>query len=294
MGIAIVMGLALVMILLPIINKIVPNFKFQEEIAQWASLFNKNDAEIERLNQHPLVRSLVAGIEKRNLIDRIAGERLRKMYNGLNKKENFAVYLSKTFFKVLAVSCLPIFMYMLVPNKIFLIMVPLGVVLFFMAYIYKIKEEYQKRQNILLRDLPELIDKMTSALAAGRPLERIFEDFSDHCSPILSRMLMNLVANLNTMPMRNALRIFAMEVDYDEMYDFISVVNVIVEKGYHEAESNLQSIKDDLDVLRKKALEEKTKGDPAKFNMVFMVMLTIALVFPFLMLTKLFSAFTAL
>ncbi len=294
MGIAIVSGLGLMLAILPLINLLLPNFKTQQRIVEAASMLKMSQADLERLHQNRLVLALSERLEKKKLLDRLFSEQTRKMYNGLGKKESFAIFISKTVLLSLFLGIMPLLVNLMIPNPLFIMMAPIAVVLFFVGLIYKIKEDYQARQNIILHDLPDLIAKIVSSLSVGRRLEQTLEEFSRTCHPTLGNMIKTLVANFNIMPSRNALQIFAQDVDFPEMYDFVSVVNVIEDKGYSQGEAGLKAISKDLKKLRKRAMQLRTQGNPSKFNLLYGLIILAAITFPFQMLFKLFNGFTSI
>ncbi|GIO79646.1 hypothetical protein J6TS7_32560 [Paenibacillus dendritiformis] len=132
------------------------------------------------------------------------------------------------------------------------------------------------------------------ALETGKSFLSVFQQVAEDCDPLLGEMLKRLIANAQNMPMRDALQLFAKEVDLPVMYDFISVINVGIEKGYKEAVPDLDSIKNDLRELRRLSLVEMTKGNPEKMNIFYTLLICHILIFLFLTFINLFSVLNSL
>lgn len=286
--------LAAFFVSIPILRIALPGFQRQKKLSNIASLLNKTDSEIAELNQNVFIRSAAKGMKKGDWLDKILGVKKRKMYRALNKTESYEHYLANIALKSLVGLPAPIFLSM-TTGSLWLggIALPLMALMLYSG-LDKINKGYKERQNQLIKELPDLISKMIIALEVGRPLTEIFEGVSEHCDPLLGKLLKKLIADTNTMSMKDALQRFANEVNLDVMFDFVSVTNIILDKGFHEAESDLKSIKTDLRELRRLSMIELTKGNPAKMNTYYFMMIFIVIIFVFLMAQKIFGALTKL
>ncbi|MBA9086495.1 Flp pilus assembly protein TadB [Fontibacillus solani] len=291
---SVLIATAAVLVIIPMLQLILPGFERQKRVANIASHFNKTEAELLRLEQNAIVRSFGDRLQRGKWMEFILRKKRRKMYDALGQSSSYEYYMALTILKSFIVTVIPIFFVMVTKEMFFAVMAPLlGGGLFYLG-LRKIKFLYQQRQNQIIRDLPNLISKMCIALEVGQPLAQIFQDVSKTYNPILSDLLKKLIANSNVMPMTSALQLFAQDVDVPVMNDFISVVNVIMEKGFHEAEADLRSIETALTELRRLSLVELTKGNPEKMNFFYMVMIGHVIIFFFLMVLFIFGAMNSL
>lgn len=287
-------GIAVILVVLPVLHVLLPGFERQRKLAHVASLLQKSESELALEKQNALLRSLARGLSSRPWIDVVFGKKLRSKYIKLQKKESYELFIAKTLLQSLLPGMVVIALGVVLSMPILFIMAPASVILFLFVGIQGVTSEHKKRENLLIRDLPNLINKMITALEVGKPLNVIFEEVSERCDPLLGGMLVKLIADTHVMPMRDALQHFAKQVDIPVMYDFVSVTNIIMEKGFWEAEADLIGIKNDLRELRKLSLHELTKGSPAKMNRFYFTMIGHVLIFFFLLIIKMFSALNAL
>ncbi|WP_438498612.1 hypothetical protein [Paenibacillus sp. IHBB 3054] len=279
-------------ITVPILRLVLPGFQRQKQLVHLAALVNQTEAQRVRNGQNAIVRSfadrMAKGNGKRPLSKR------RQMYQVMAHAESYEVYMAKVVVQSLLPGLFALVLAGMVQHFFFLLVAPVLSGLFFWMFLRRISQAYQKRQDRLIADLPFLISKMITALEVGKPLNVIFQEVSARCGPTLSALLKRLVANMGTMSQKDALQLFAQEVNVPVVFDFISVVNIVAEKGFHEAEDDLNHIKNDLRSLSKLALKERTRGNPAKMNLYYGIVIAHVAVFFFLMLIKMFAAFNAL
>ncbi|MEK4108635.1 hypothetical protein NST28_31655 [Paenibacillus sp. FSL R10-2791] len=271
-----------------------PGFDRQKKITKMAVFLNMDEKEIRRMEQNSFLVLFSDRIEKWKWLDQIFGEATRAKYMTLNKKDSYPYFISKTILKSLLFVPIMVLLPVVTHMPILYTLVPLSVGLLIWNDINDISKQHKKRQNLLIRDLPNLISKMINALEVGKPLKGIFEAASNQGSELLGQMLKRLIANSDRMLMKDALKIFAEDIDLPVMYDFVSVVNVILEKGFHEGEDDLNSIKNDLRDLRRLSLIELTKGNPEKMNLFYGILIFHDMIFMGLMAFKLFAGLAAL
>ncbi|MEK5282959.1 hypothetical protein NSS82_32460 [Paenibacillus sp. FSL H7-0735] len=279
---------------LPVLSIILPGFDRQKKITKMAVFLNMDEKEIRRMEQNSFLVLFSDRIEKWKWLDQIFGEATRAKYMTLNKKDSYPYFISKTILKSLLFVPIMVLLPVVTHMPILYTLVPLSVGLLIWNDINDISKQHKKRQNLLIRDLPNLISKMINALEVGKPLKGIFEAASNQGSELLGQMLKRLIANSDRMLMKDALKIFAEDIDLPVMYDFVSVVNVILEKGFHEGEDDLNSIKNDLRDLRRLSLIELTKGNPEKMNLFYGILIFHDMIFMGLMAFKLFAGLAAL
>jgi Flp pilus assembly protein TadB len=290
-------AIALLLCTFAILNVVLPGFERERKFAHLASLLQKSDSELLMMKQNSVVRSIIGrlhGDRGKRILDRLFGIQRRQMYEKLNKKESYELYMVKILLQSVLFTFIVILMAAALKSQIFLYMAPITFILFIYAGLRGIQDSYKKRQNKIIKDLPNLISKMIAALEVGKPLTVIFREVSDRCDPLLADMLKKLLVDANVMPMRDALQRFARSIDLPVMYDFVSVTNIVMDKGFREAESDLNGIKNDLRELRKLSLHERTKGSPAKMNRFYFIMIGHVLIFLFAMIMKMFGSLNLL
>ncbi|WP_268627003.1 hypothetical protein [Paenibacillus alvei] len=295
---SIMVSVAVVLIVVPVLQLIIPNFKKQKELANIASWLNKSDVELNQLNHGVLVRAfsqkILPLIDEKWSIDRIFGKKLHEKYVSLGKKESYIEYLAILLVKSLIMVPPIILLSIVLKNSLVLLLAPISIVALFIGYVNQINTLHKTRQSLLIRDLPNLISKMMIALETGNSFTDIFKMVAKDSSPLLSDMIKRLIANEQIMPMRDALRIFAQEVDLPVMYDFVSVVNVGLEKGYKDAIQDFESIKNDLRELRRLSLIEQTKGNPQKMNLFYMFLFAHIIILLIATISQLFAVMNRL
>ncbi|QDA30212.1 hypothetical protein [Paenibacillus polymyxa] len=271
------------LLIVPILHLVLPDFQQQKKVENLAAMMNKSENEIEQMNQNAILRFLANQLERKSFVDMILGENRRMVYMSLDKKDSYGLFLAKALLK--SFSMVPFFIIagLWIHVPILHVMGVLTVGLLFWSALDSIKKEMKKRQATIIRDLPSLISKMIGALEVGTPLIQVFDEVSQTSSPVLSSMLKKLISNSGVVSMKVALQGFAKSVNLPEMYDFISVVNVINEKGFREAEEDLKQIDGSLQRLSKQSMEERTRGNPEKMTIYYA--LAICMVLGFLVAT---------
>jgi len=212
--------------------------------------------------------NLLSHLDKWNML----GNKLKQQYNQLEKETSYHEFMMLTVVKSFILVPLLLVAAVILENQIFYLLMPLSVGLLFSCYVADIRAQHKKRQQLLIRDLPNLISKMMIALETGTSFEKIFAQVAEQSHPLLAEMIKRLLANMKHQSLQYALQRFAQEVNVPIMYDFVSVVYVGVEKGYKAAMDDLDMIKNDLKHLRKISLVEQTKGNPEKMNIPYLLL----------------------
>lgn len=284
------------MITVTVLTLLLPNFQRQKQLASLASWLNKSDVEIHSLNQNQMVRliseNILPRIDKKWSIKFIFGKGFYEKYHKLGRKESYMEYLAQMILKSLMMVPALFFLAIVAESALLYWLIPASIAVLFYTFLNDINSQYRKRQNQLINDLPNLISKMILALETGKSFTLVFDEVADQSKPLLAEMIKKLIANMQIMDRKAALQEFAKDVDLPVIYDFVSVVNVGMDKGYKEAIPDFESIKNDLRELRKLSLIEQTKGNPAKMNLFYVILIAHILVFLFLAFIKIFSQLT--
>ncbi|BFH18134.1 hypothetical protein J6TS7_38250 [Paenibacillus dendritiformis] len=296
MIISILFFTAALLIIIPVLHLILPNFHRQKHVASIASFLGKSESELRRLNQSSAIRffseRVLPRVDKKWKIDNVFGQKLRERFNSLGREETYLEFLGKCLFQSIVVALLVLTLAVILKMPIFYLMAPVILVLSMVAQFNDLHTQFKKRQNLLIRDLPNLIGKMITSLESGKPLVTIFKQVADqnkYSNPLLSTMLKKLIVNSQKMSMRESLQVFADDVQLPVMYDFISVVHIAMEKGYKEAIPDFEAIKSDLRKLSRTSMIERTASNPGKMNYFYGLLVLFVLVFLLLMAVKLFS-----
>lgn len=273
---------------------LLPSFEKQKQAARIAQALNLTQAESIRRAQNPFVRRVSDMMMAGSWLDKVLGAKRRETYNLLGIEKKYEVYVAQVFFQSLLVALLPVMLGAMIDEPILYMFGPTGLIIFLRQGLRRITTWDKQRRNDLIQDLPLLVSGMITALAVGAPLRDVFEQVSQRCHPLLAHFLNRLIADLNSMPLKQALQRFADSINMPEIYDFVSVVNVIVEKGFKESEEDLNGIQNDIQRLNRLSLEIRTEGNPQKLNRFYLIMIGHVLVFVFLMMMKLFAAMNSL
>lgn len=291
---AILFFLVGLLIFIPFLRLILPNFERQKMHSDMASIFTKTEDDLKLQKQGHLVGAIVRGAAVKKLIDIVSGTSLRNMYSTLGKGESFELHFIKLIFSSVLLGMLPVILYLFKTEPLLLLMSPLLIGLIFLLGIQRIIKDYKKRQRLLIRDLPRLIDKMISALEVGKPLIDIFTEAAQQKDSTISHLIKRLIANTNQMPLEDALYLFAEQVDIPVFYDFVSIVNISMSHGFREAEDDLASISVDLQELNRLSIIEQTNANPGKMNIYYVVLLGHVAVLLISCMAKIFAQLTQL
>lgn len=153
---------------------------------------------------------------------------------------------------------------------------PLAVGFLIIQSYRKHKTEYEKWQRKIIRDLPDLIDKLRISFASGRDYLSTFIQARDTSGPKMRGMIDKLINDLQCMRPTQALDLFAESFKMPIVTKFTSAVKIALEYGYESAESYFQNIEQDITEVRRVAIEELTKSKPEKAYQLYMILLALA------------------
>jgi len=287
---SIMIAVGFLVVVVVALNMLLPGFEKQRQVARFAESINLTAAEITRMQQNPMVRAVSDSMQRNNWMINLFGRKNKEIYEKLGMPQKYEVYIAQTLVYAILTSIMMIVVALLLEIPILYLLAPIGSGIMIWQQMGKIALMNKNRKNELTRDLTLLISKMLGALEVGTPLRSVFEQVSKRSGPLLSDLLNKLIADLNAMPMKDALERFANTVDIQEIYDFVSVVNIIQDKGFRESESDLQGIQNDIDRLNRLSLELRLEGEPKKFNKFNYLMIAHVAIFILFMIIKLWNA----
>lgn len=158
----------------------------------------------------------------------------------------------------------------------YLALYPVAVIFLIMHGYRKHKADYEKWQREIIRDLPDLIDKLRISFASGRDYLSAFIQARDTSGPKMRAMIDKLINDLQCMRPTQALDIFADSFKMPAVTKFTSAVKIALEYGYESAESYFQTIEQDIMEVRRVAIEELTKSKPEKAYQLYMILMALA------------------
>jgi|GEM_PF-4157806 len=253
-----------------------PNFNRQKRFAEQArlNLLREDQIQLEQDKVTSYIEHNIIGvIDNRFGLDRILGVEFRKKYQLLDKEMSYERFLADAFGKSCIIAAATLVLPYLFEDKLYIAIAPVALMLSFLFLFKEIDAEYKKRQSEIVKDIPNLIDKMMITLEAGKPFITTFQQIQrSSSSPRMKKMLNRLIANMGIMRQSDAIEQFARDTGIPEMYQFAVAVKIGIENGYEEAQPYFQSIKHDLRELRKTALEELTRSKPEKIKYLYAIL----------------------
>lgn len=140
----------------------------------------------------------------------------------------------------------------------------------------KYRAGYEQWQKEIIRDLPDLIDKLRISLAGGRDFLAAFTQARDSSGPKMRAAIDQLINDLQCMRPSQALDVFASSLNIPVAAKFASAVKIAVEYGYESAENYFRTIENDIMEVRRAAIEELTKSKPERVYQLYIVLLSLA------------------
>lgn len=264
---------AIMIISILIFARFLPGFELEKRYASQAALIVKSNQELRRMRMDPMTLFIAEKWMPKltNLRLPLLSGQLRRMYNLLGKDNTFEEELADKLLKSI-VGCLP-FLVLPFIFKIpaLLLALPVVIMVFYLAQLTEIRKEYKKRQDEIVRDLPQLISKMMIALETGKSFITTLQRLEETSGPRMKRMLVRLNANVRIMKLTDAVDLFAAETDIPVMRDFAAAVKIGVNNGYVEAKKYFDNIKGDLKKLRLAALKDMTRSQPEKIKYLYLL-----------------------
>lgn len=290
-------SLLLGMIILPLafylLNAVLPNFAIQKRFEQKAEAVIQSEAERKKQELGAFVyyvsRTLIPAINRKVNLESLFGQNIRIMYRMLGTNETFEEKLAKSLRFSLLFAPLGLTLPWATGITFLYSTAVILPVLFFVAQVLEIKVKYKQRQTEIIRDLPNLIDKMMIALEAGKPFLNTFQQVEKTSGPRMAAMLKTLIANMQNMKATDAIELFAIETGIPVMREFSTAVRIGLEQGYTEAQERFLIINDKLRFLRKTALEELTRNKPEKMKLLYAILVGHALVAVIMAFVQIFA-----
>jgi len=219
------------------------------------------------------ITDFLAGLERFTDIEKLLGYDLKKMLTLMGEeKRPERVYADHILTALLAASVLLVIP-MLTGFAGYILLYPIGTVLIIVGQAQRVKHRFRRWQNDIVRDIPELIDKMRISLASGKDYISALRTVRENSGPRLSAILDKLINDMQMMKPSLALDEFAAAFGMPVMLKFVAAVKVGIETGYEQSENYFIHIEQDIRDLRRLALEELTRSKPEKTVLLKAIMI---------------------
>ena len=286
----IIISLGLMLISIALLQLVLPGFRKQDKAARVAELLSQSKAELARSEQNTFLLHMEQRLQNKKWIDFILGVERRTQYEKLERKESYEFYLAKLFLQSVGLSASTFIFYVSYPGIITLILPFIAFVAMIWSSLDQLNKLVSRREKLILQELPSLFEKMIIALEVGRPLENIMESMAkskETSNPMFANLLKRLVSDSHSYTLPVALQTFADSISLPIVYNFVSIVNIIREKGFHEAEQDLNSLQQDIRSLKRVMVRERNKNKPAKLFIFTGVGIGVGIICMFFMSAKL-------
>jgi Flp pilus assembly protein TadB len=190
---------------------------------------------------------------------------LRLMGQKKGGQEAFAQALLTGLLGALPILTVPVLM----GNWTMLLLYPCFVLLITWQECDKIKRAYQRWQQELIYDIPEVIDRLRISFAAGRDYYSALLQAGTNCRSAMVQVLDQLINDLQTLGSKEALRLFVNDFDLPMMSRLATALNLAIDSGYSAAEAYFVNIEADILTLRQAAVERMVREKPEKVNRLY-------------------------
>lgn len=160
--------------------------------------------------------------------------------------------------------------------EIYTVLYPLGVFLLVYRQYKSLQKRFKKWQLELVKDLPELIDKLRISFAGGRDYISALIQAKEGSGPRMRAIIERLINDLQYMRYSQALDNFSNSLRIPAATKFAAALKISVEYGYQEAENYFRIIESDIVEVRRTAIEELTKSKPEMVYQLYLILIALA------------------
>lgn len=153
---------------------------------------------------------------------------------------------------------------------------PAGAAALIVQQYRKRRKNYGRWQRELVKNLPELIDKLQISFASGRDYLSAFVQTRENSGYAMRVIIDCLVNDFQTMHPGQALDIFAETINIPVVTKFVSAVKISIDHGYEAAKSYFALIENEVAEIRRVAVEELTKAKPEKVYQLYFLLMALA------------------
>ncbi|KNZ69040.1 hypothetical protein Tfer_2284 [Thermincola ferriacetica] len=236
-----------------------------------------------------LVADFLPKIEKALDLQKLFGYDLRNMLKMMGEKKKPERLLADHIVTAVLAGSVMLVLPLVTGFELYFLLYPVAIILIMVGQAQMVKKRFKAWQNEVVKDIPELIDKMRISLASGKDYLSALKKVQENSGPRLSKIVERLINDMQIMRPAQALDEFAQDFGLPVMVKFVAALKVGMEVGYEQAESYFANIEDDIRDLRKLSLEELTKNKPEKVVFLKGIMIAHALAALALTAVNLFS-----
>jgi len=275
--------------LMPLILSIIGSFylvrkiftdKHTKQVILRAQEVIMSEPEMEKAKENRATRfvlNMILKVQKLIDLESLILFDLRNMLNLMGIKTRPESELAKYIVKSL-LGALPI---LAVPDITgftgYFILYPVFVIVLNYQQYLRLKKQYKKWQIEMIKDIPELIDKLRISFASGRDYISAFNQAKENSGERMSNIIDKLINDFRFMRHAQALDLFAQSFKMPVVTKFASAVKIAIEHGYEAAENYFRIIESDITEIRHVAIEELTKSKPEKVYQLYLILLLLAI-----------------
>lgn len=175
------------------------------------------------------------------------------------------------------VGALPIFILpILTQCNAYYLLYPVFVVIIIYQNYLKLKKGFEAWQREIIKDIPELVDKLRISFSCGKSHLSAFMQARDHSGVKMKVLIERLINDFQYMSYATALDQFADSFKMPIMNKFVSAIKIAIEHGYESADNYFQIIEQDIVEVRRVAIEELTKSKPEKVYQLYFIVISMA------------------
>lgn len=238
-----------------------------------------NEQELAIFQENKLTRILLELIEKikRNInLENLLLREIRQMLTLMGQKRSAEKELAGYLMRGLSLA-LPMLLVPLLTGFVgYFVLYPLFVGIIMLQCYRELKKDYRQWQAELVRDLPDLIDKLRISFVSGRDYIAAFIQVRENSGMKMRGMIDRLISDLQCMRAAQALDLFAEAFQMPIVNRFASAVKIAIKYGYGAAENYFQTIENDITEIRCAVIGELTKSKPEKIYQLYLLIFALA------------------
>ena len=198
--------------------------------------------------------------------------RLSMMGEKMGAKEMVTLTLLRSMMAALPSLALPLIW----ENGWMALYYPVGAAMIFRFEMKDLDRKYTRWQKELVRDIPEVMDRLRICFAGGRDYLSALRQAQVSAGPAMAGALSQLIEDIQTIGSVGAFRLFSISFDMPAIQKLTSALMLAVESGYMAAEAYFNSIEGELSALRQEAAESLVRTKPEKIYQLYTLLFLLA------------------
>ena len=200
------------------------------------------------------------------------GRRLTLMGEKTGAKEMATILLLRSLLVALPTLALPLFWEGWWMAGLY----PVAVAVLFLQEMAGLDRKYDLWQNELIRDIPEVMDRLRICFAGGRDYLSALRQAQATGGAAMAQALSQLINDIQSIGSSGAFRLFAVSFDMSAIQKLTSALILAVESGHEAAEAYFNSIEGELAALRQEAAESLVRTKPEKVYQLYSLLFVLA------------------